>query len=167
MSTNIASNGIPTKDLIETTLPSKERREKGPYAVIECWQAIPCDPCVASCPFHSIANMDNINDLPELDFDSCTGCGICISMCPGLAIFVIDETYGEPDEISIRLPHEFSPLPDVGDSVNALGRYGSFVCEAKVLKVRKSKTKTPVIEIVIPKEYILNVRAIEPLPVNQ
>ena len=30
-------------------LPSKERYEKGPVAVIECVQEIPCNPCEAAC----------------------------------------------------------------------------------------------------------------------
>jgi len=166
MKLTIANNGIPTKEQIESTLPSKERREKCPYAVIECWQEIPCDPCVASCPFHSITDMENINDLPEIDHATCIGCGLCIHTCPGLAIFVIDETYGTSEEISIRIPHEFSPLPDVGDMIKALGRDGSHICDAKVIKVKKNRSKTPVIEIAIPKKYILDVRAIEPLPMK-
>ena len=110
--------------------------------------------------------MENINDLPEIDIESCTGCGLCIPMCPGLAIFVIDETFGTSDEISIRLPHEFAPLPAVGDMVKALGRDGSHICDARVIKVKKNRSKTPVIEIAIPKKYLLDVRAIEPLPMK-
>ncbi|HHS50019.1 MAG TPA: 4Fe-4S ferredoxin [candidate division Zixibacteria bacterium] len=159
----IKSTGVPSRELIESTFPSEERRKSGPFAVIECWQEIPCDPCVASCPFHSIADMQNINDLPVIDHSTCNGCGVCIAQCPGLAIFVIDETFGAEDEASIRIPHEFTPLPAVGDTVRALNRDGSFACEAKVIKVRNTKSKTPVIEIAIPARLILDVRAIEPL----
>lgn len=163
MKKSIQGTGIPSRDMIEATLPSAERRKAGPYAVIECWQQIPCNPCVASCPFHCIADMANINDLPVLDHSICTGCGVCVSQCPGLAIFTIDETYGSENEASIRIPHEFAPLPKAGDEVRALARDGSFIGKARVIKVRNTKSKTPVVEIVIKHEYILEVRAIEPL----
>jgi len=166
MKPKIETSGIPSRQMIESTLPSRTRREKGPFAVMECWQRIPCDPCVASCPFHAIAPMENINDLPMLDHEICTGCGLCISACPGLAIFVIDETFGGPDEASIRIPHEFAPLPEVGDTVFALGRDGTHICEARVVKVKSSKTKTTIVEIAIPKKFIADIRAIEPLPME-
>jgi Fe-S-cluster-containing hydrogenase component 2 len=159
----IEKNGIPSQGQIESTLPPPERRAKGPYAVIECWQEIPCDPCVASCKLGAIAPMQNINDLPELDFDKCTGCGNCIAFCPGVAIFVIDETYGAPDEALIRIPHEFAPLPKIGDKVKALARDGKFICDATIVKIQKSKSATTVLHIVIPKKYIKEIRAIEPL----
>ena len=166
MSENIAKTGIPSDKLIESTLPSKERRASGPYVVVECWQEIPCNPCVASCPFGVIAEMININDIPEVDHDKCTGCGLCISTCPGIAIFVIDETYGSPNQALIQIPHEFVPLPEVGGTVRALSRDGSYICDAEVIKVKKTKSATSVLHLVIPIEYIMEVRAIEPLPMR-
>ncbi len=163
MASQIENTGIPTREQIEATLPSAERRAKGPYATIECWQRIPCDPCVASCPLGAIAEMANINDLPELDHGTCTGCGACIALCPGLAVFVIDETYGKPDEALIRIPHEFAPLPEAGSTVRALGRNGKYIFDATVKRVQKTKSATNVLHLVIPKEYILDIRAIEPL----
>lgn len=166
MPSKIESTGIPTREQIESTLPSAERRAKGAYATIECWQKIPCDPCVAACPFGAVAEMANINDLPEIDHDICTGCGACIALCPGLAIFVIDETYGETDEALIMIPHEFVPLPEKGDIVRALDRKGDYICDAKVKRVQKTKSATNIINLVVPKEHILDVRAIEPLPID-
>ena len=68
--------------------PSEERMRKGPVAVIECVQEIPCNPCQAACPKKAITIGENITHLPVLDQEVCIGCGICISRCPGLAIFV-------------------------------------------------------------------------------
>ncbi len=163
MATEIEKSGIPDIELIDETFPSEERRKAGPYAVIECWQLIPCDPCVASCPFGCIAHMEDINDLPELDQETCNGCGNCIALCPGLAIFVIDETWGDDDQALIHIPHEFTPLPEKGQVVRALNRKGKFVTNAEVIRVRKTKSGTPVIHITIPREYIYEIRAIEPL----
>lgn len=159
----IEKNGIPDIELIKDTFPSEERRKVGPYAVIECWQRIPCDPCVASCPFGCISPMEDINDLPELNHETCTGCGNCIALCPGLAIFVIDETWGDEDQALIRIPHEFTPLPQQRQTVRALNRKGEFITDAEVIRVRETKSGTPVIHIAIPREYIYEIRAIEPL----
>ena len=107
--------------------------------------------------------MKNINDLPEIDHEKCNGCGNCIALCPGLAIFVIDETYGSPDEVLVRIPHEFVPLPKTGDIVHALSREGKYLCDAKVVKVQKTKSATSVVHLVINKEHLYEVRAFEPL----
>ena len=55
--------------------PSEERMRKGPVAVCECLQRIPCNPCESSCPFHAITIGEDISNLPELDADKCVGCG--------------------------------------------------------------------------------------------
>jgi len=75
-------------------LPTQERYEKGPVAVIECVQEIPCNPCEAACRFGAISVGDPITNLPALDSSKCTGCAICVSKCPGLAIFVVNKAYG-------------------------------------------------------------------------
>jgi len=162
MNPNIENSGIPSKEQIERTLPSKERREKGPYVVIECWQKIPCNPCVKACPFGVIQPMEDINDLPVTDIDKCTGCGLCISLCPGLAIFVIDETYGEEDQALVMIPHEFVPIPKKGDLVQALDRQGNYICDAQVVRTTQNKSNTTVVHLLIPREFILDVRAIKP-----
>lgn len=37
--------------------------------------------CEAACPFAAIA-VSPSTGLPEVDFDKCTGCGVCVSVCP-------------------------------------------------------------------------------------
>ena len=82
-------------------LPSKDRFEKGPVAVIECIQEIPCNPCEAACRFGAIQIGDPITNLPKLIENKCTGCGICVANCPGLAIFIINKVYEILEEKSI------------------------------------------------------------------
>ena len=97
-------------------LPSEERLKKGPVAVIECNQEIPCNPCVAACPREAI-KVKALTSLPELDEDRCNGCGSCIAPCPGLAIFVVDMSYSEREAV-VMLPYEFLPYPKVGERGN-------------------------------------------------
>ncbi len=143
--------------LKDIQIPSKKRFESGPVAIIECPQNIPCNPCVDACPFHAIS-MNDINDLPKIDFEKCTGCGTCISKCPGLAIFVVDLTYSD-NEVLIRIPYEFN-LPKVGETVSALNRKGKRIGEAKIVKVVENKNKTSVISLSVDKSIAMEVRNI-------
>ena len=93
-------NGCPVQG---PGIPSAERRAKGPVACIECFQHIPCNPCEASCPRHAITIGSEITDLPRLDETLCNGCGLCMTRCPGLAIFTVDES-GERARVSF--PYE-------------------------------------------------------------
>ena len=61
-------------------------RKKGPKAVIDCKQDIPCNPCTTCCAFKAITFAGSISSLPELDEEKCIGCGICFKYCPANAI---------------------------------------------------------------------------------
>lgn len=154
----LIKTGVPTnEDIIEIT-PPKERREKGPVAVIECFQRIPCNPCFTACNFGAIEEFDDINDRPKIDYEKCTGCGVCLTKCPGLAIFIVDESYSE-DEALVKIPYEFLPLPEEGSFVTGLNREGKPVCRAQVKKVQIMKNKTNIVTLIVPKEYSMDVRA--------
>lgn len=142
-------------------IPSKERLEQGAVAVIECAQEIPCNPCEEACPVGAIQVGEPITNLPVLVADKCTGCGLCVPVCPGLAIFVVDMTYSD-QEATVRLPYEFLPLPKRGETVTALDREGRAVCSASVVRVQNPKKfdHTPVITIAVPKDEAMNVRNI-------
>ncbi|MEA1963924.1 MAG: 4Fe-4S binding protein [Candidatus Aerophobetes bacterium] len=157
----IEKTGVPTRKDLAGIFPPKERLEKGPVAVIECFQRIPCDPCYTACRRGAIEEFEDINDLPRIDFERCNGCSVCVSKCPGLAIFIVDETYSEKEAL-IKLPFEFLPLPQKGEEVDALNRQGEVVGEAKVVKVQNGRyeDKTPVISILVPKKLSMEVRNI-------
>lgn len=143
--------------------PSKERINKGPVAIIECEQQIPCNPCETGCPRNAIEVGIPITNLPEIKEDACTGCGLCIAKCPGQAIFLLDMTFST-DKALIAFPYEYVPLPEIGQEVNAVDRGGKVVCTAIVNKIiNKNVDKTNVIFIEIDKKYVEEVRSIERL----
>jgi len=156
----LEKTGIPTDDDLEKVIPDKKRLARGPVVTIECFQRIPCDPCAISCKLGAIKPFKDINDLPMVDFDKCTGCGICISSCPGLAIFVIDMNYSDEKSL-IKLPHEMLPLPEKGEDVYALDRAGSILGKVKVVRVLKIKNKTNIISLEVPKSMVMKVRSIK------
>lgn len=155
----LEKTGIATEQELSMVIPSKERLEKGPVAVIECFQRIPCNPCQTACKRGAIKEFKDINDRPQIDPEKCNGCGICISHCPGLAIVVVDETYSD-EEALIKLPYEFLPLPEEGSFVTGVDRAGNPVCRAKVVKVlnTKAQDRTPTVSIAVPKALSMTVR---------
>lgn len=142
-------------------MPSEKRLKKGAVPIIECADEFPCNPCEAACPEQAIRIGEDITNLPVLDEDKCTGCGVCISACPGLAIFVVDLTYSQKEAV-VRIPHEFLPIPGKGEVVKCLSREGKIITEGRIIKVinPKRNDRTPVMWIVVPKEFAGDVRAI-------
>ncbi|MCJ7505287.1 4Fe-4S ferredoxin [Candidatus Bathyarchaeota archaeon] len=161
MGNHLAHSGVLSEEELERygVYPSKERLNEGPVAIIECIQAIPCDPCVHSCPQKAIA-MEGLSSVPKLDVGKCIGCTLCIPDCPGQAIFVVDMTYSK-DEASVSFPYEFLPIPKVGDRIEAVDREGKPRAKGRVIRVRSdTKTdRTVVLTIAVPKDIALEVRS--------
>ncbi|MEX2690023.1 MAG: 4Fe-4S binding protein [Candidatus Njordarchaeum guaymaensis] len=137
-------------------LPPKDRLKKGPVVIVECPEMIPCNICVSACPFNAIS-MDEIISIPKVDWNKCTGCAACVSLCPGLAIFVMD--LSKKDKALVTLPHEFLPPPKKGDVVKLLGRDGTELGLGEVVRVYE-RNKTYVVTVSVPKELAMEVRAI-------
>ena len=157
----LLNDGIPTNDDIAKVTPSEERFSEGPVAVVECFQEIPCDPCIKACNRGAISMQRDINDLPKVDVKLCNGCGLCISMCPGLAIFVVDKTYSEKLAL-VRLPYEYVPVPQTGQYVTALNRAGEELGGFEVIKVISGgkKNKTYTISLAVPQALAMEARDI-------
>lgn len=157
----IEKTGVPTIDMIKKAFPSIERVNKGPVAVIECFQRIPCNPCSTACKRKAIMGFKDINDIPVINWEQCNGCGLCISSCPGLAIMVVDGSWSK-DKVLFKIPYEFLPLPKEGSIVRGLNRKGEYITDVKVIKVQNSKAldKTPILHIEVSKDYLYEFRNI-------
>ncbi len=157
---SIPTDGLPTAAELEKVIPSAEILARGPVVIVECFQDIPCDPCAAGCPSGAILPFQDINDQPEVDYSKCTGCGLCIASCPGLAIFVVDMNYSSAEAL-IKIPYEMLPLPEKGQIVSGLDRSGQKRADVKVTKVLKTRNKTNVITILVPKDLAMVIRNIK------
>ncbi len=148
--------GVPSKEelLHCPGVPSEEVMRSKKIPRVECVQEIPCNPCEGICPTGAIFIGDHITDLPVLHAEKCTGCGLCVANCPGLAITMIDKASSDT-HASVDFPFEYLPLPNIGDTVQAVGRDGAVVCEGEVLKVKKIKAYdcTAVISMRVPMQY--------------
>jgi len=158
----LLETGIPTKEDVQKVTPSAERFAKGPVVIVECFQEIPCNPCVDACKFHAITKQRDINDLPRVDFNKCNGCGLCIAQCPGLAIFVVDKTYSETHAV-VRIPYEFVPVPEKGQFACGLDRAGEEKGWFEVVRIMNGgpKNKTTTVWLAVPKELAMEVRSIK------
>ncbi|MDI3538362.1 MAG: hypothetical protein PWQ41_574 [Bacillota bacterium] len=136
--------------------------EGRPVAVIECPEEIPCNPCETACPQGAIQIGNPITRRPRLDAARCTGCGLCVAACPGLAIFLVKE---EADTAEVTFPYEFLPLPQVGDVVTAVGREGQPLGAARVVAVRQVRTSdgTWLVTLAVPRALSSEVRGMRRL----
>ena len=128
--------------------------------MIECIEEIPCNPCESSCKVDAIEVGSNIINLPKLYEDRCIGCLTCVAICPGQAIFVVDESLPD-NKAAVTMPYEYLPLPEKGVTVTALDRAGKELGDAVVTAVRQSKRndQTAVITIEVPREWSMRARS--------
>lgn len=123
--------GAPSLDELKAagTVPSREQMAAKPCVCVECIEEIPCNPCETSCPQHALTVGQPITNLPVIDREKCTTCGLCIVACPGLAITIKSL---EKDRAKIRFPWEYLPYPEQGEKVTMVDRLGKPVCEGVV-----------------------------------
>ncbi|MBN2858699.1 MAG: 4Fe-4S binding protein [Sphaerochaetaceae bacterium] len=158
--------GAPSLDELHASpcyqLPPQDRRALA--AVIECVEGIPCNPCETSCPQNAITVGEEITALPVVNLEACTGCGICVAACPGLAIYLKKYLFKD-DRAYIAFPFEYLPLPKEGETVTMVNRLGESVCEGTVLRVVKIKKmdRTAVIHCSYPNRFYEEVVSIRRL----
>ena len=136
------------------------RHTVGIHPVMECTQNIPCNPCQDACPKGCISIGQNITSLPiAVEGTECVGCGMCVASCSGQAIFLVDEQI-EEGYASVTMPYEFLPLPETGTKGKGLGRDGSPVCDAEVIKVQTAKAfdQTHLLTIKVPEDMAMKAR---------
>jgi len=148
----INKNGYPTSNQIKSKFPDIEVLIK-PKAIIECYTEIPCNPCATSCPFNAITIGEDINMIPEIDFDICTGCGMCVYSCPGLAIMIANI---KGDRAYYKIPYELLPVPVIGEIWKGVNRKGEIICDAKIENIMQNKKtdKTVLITVSVPVEFL-------------
>jgi Na+-translocating ferredoxin:NAD+ oxidoreductase RNF subunit RnfB len=144
--------GIPTKEQVKSVFPEKSALIR-PKAILECYEDIPCNPCSTSCPFDAIDIGPNINKQPKLNVDLCTGCGVCVPSCPGLAIVIAQV---KEDLVIFKIPYEFLPKPVKNEIWHGVNRSGEIICEAKIENTVMNKTTdhTAVVTVSVPVQFL-------------
>ena len=163
MPSDSSTTGFLTEEELNVSpgVPSEARRRKGPVATIECLEDIPCNPCESSCNVDAIFVGEDITNIPHLDEDKCVACQTCVYICPGQAIFMVDESLSN-GLATVMMAYEYNPMPEKGDVVFALDRAGKTLGDAKVVTVRKTQRmdRTATVTIELPKDWSMKARAI-------
>jgi len=125
------------------------------YPVIRCNQEIPCNPCATVCKKHSIEMQgDPILGRPEFIGPECTGCTKCVTICPGLAITMVDGRK-DPEFPIVSVPFEQSAeLVPEGSMALATDQEGNLLGNFEVVAVRNRKfaDRTLLVQLRVPRE---------------
>lgn len=148
----LEKTGVASMEQVKSRFPDLELLIK-PKAIIECYENIPCNPCSTSCPFDAITIGEDINNLPKLNVDKCTGCGVCVYSCPGLAIMVCEVI---DDKARFKISYEFLPRPQEQEIWHAVNRNGEVIGDAYIEKVSltKRQDKTALVNVLVDKKLI-------------
>ncbi len=147
--------GTVTSEEKEAEIGAIEERtfeREGTRLIIACSQEIPCDPCVASCVRGAITK-ESLVSLPEIHVERCSGCGLCVSACPGLAIFLVKD-WGNGTSL-VTLPYEMLQFPKSEDRVKLLDSNGEIIGEGIV---RSSMLSKFLVRVVAPSSIAEKVR---------
>jgi len=128
---NALQRGYHRKDELEelNIFPSDEVLETKRVALIECVEEIPCNPCGVVCRVDAIEKKD-LCTPGKVDWDKCSGCTMCVAVCPGLAIFLQQIKEGKG---YVTMPYELLPAPKVGMKAQLMDRSGKIVGEGVIV----------------------------------
>jgi sarcosine oxidase subunit alpha len=140
----------------------------GVFPVFHCSQEIPCNPCTAVCSQGTIYIDENdIRALPSFVGEQlgkrCIGCEKCVTVCPGLAITLVDYRKDRASP-TVTIPYEFlRESIDPGDVIMVLDATGNALGNVEVTRVRAAKAsdRTIAVQVKAPAEYAKRIAGIQ------
>jgi sarcosine oxidase, subunit alpha len=137
------------------------------FPVLHCSQEIPCNPCTSVCPQEAIYIDDqdirkNPNYIARQLGKECTGCEKCVTICPGLAITLVDKRNSNGHAL-VTIPYEFGKSAiHRGDWITVMDTQGSLLGEVEVVRARSAKTtdRTVLVKVEAPNEIAVKIAGI-------
>jgi Fe-S-cluster-containing hydrogenase component 2 len=138
------------------------------YPVLHCSQEIPCNPCTAICPQGAIfIDEHDIRQVPEYIAEQlgteCLGCEKCVTICPGLAITLVDTRQDEKYAL-VTIPYEFDKKTiHKGDAVTVVDTSGSLLGNVEVVRTRHGKAtdRTILVKVRAPHDIASQIAGIQ------
>jgi glycine/D-amino acid oxidase-like deaminating enzyme/Fe-S-cluster-containing hydrogenase component 2/bacterioferritin-associated ferredoxin len=149
---HIDSQQEPTRVIEKPAIPSKERQDK-PFVILDCVYGFACNPCQFACP-HGAISKTSTSNVPEVDYDKCTGCMECVWQCPGLAIFGYNK-----NKQKLFLPIEYEA--EEKSEVYLVNNQGEKLGTGVIEKILKKPNKTNIARVKandVEGEDLMNVR---------
>lgn len=139
------------------------------YPVLHCSQEIPCNPCTSVCSQGAIhIDETDIRKVPDYIASQlgtqCIACEKCITICPGLAITLVDRRRQPADTALVTIPYEFGKESlQVGDEVTVLDTTGTALGRVTVVRTRiaKNTDRTVLVKLRVPCQIANQVAGIE------
>jgi len=153
-------------EITHETIPDDD---EAVYPVLHCSQEIPCNPCTSVCSQGAIV-IDEMDIRKVPDYISkqigkeCIACEKCVTICPGLAITLVDVRKEPFDTALVTIPYEFEKGSiHVGDHVTVLNTVGVALGSVEVVRARIAKTtdRTVLIKVRAPREIANQIAGIE------
>jgi NADPH-dependent 2,4-dienoyl-CoA reductase/sulfur reductase-like enzyme/Fe-S-cluster-containing hydrogenase component 2/bacterioferritin-associated ferredoxin len=134
--------------------------------VFHCDEEIPCNPCTSVCPQGNISiDPDDIRKVPtyiaERTGKACIACNKCVTICPGLAITLVD--YRQEGDPLVTIAHEYGRNALAkGDVVTVLDVEGSVLGNVPVVRtlLNKATDRTMIVKVRAPREYARQIAGI-------
>jgi Fe-S-cluster-containing hydrogenase component 2/bacterioferritin-associated ferredoxin len=138
-----------------------EKAAAGAVAVVDCREEIPCNPCEKACRKGAIVVGEDICRPPRYEPDLCDGCGRCVSLCPGMAVFLLDRSAGA-GQARVTVPYEMQEEIVKDSEAWAMDKEGNPLGKGKIVKTAKMgrRDKTVLVTIEVPEEWALKVRGV-------
>lgn len=151
-------------ETFQEEIPSSE---SGVFPVLHCVQEIPCDPCTTICSQNLIhIDSSDIRKLPYFQVPEgergCTGCEKCVTICPGLAVTLVDFRKDMKNP-TVTIPYEFLKEGiEIGDTVTVLDMEGAVLGDVEVIGKRaiKANDRTILVKVKAPQEYAKRIAGI-------
>ena len=135
----IDSQQHPIRLIQDPLKPMKSRINAKPFVQINCLYGFACNPCEFACTSGAITKTSTSN-VPQIDFEKCTGCMDCVNQCPGLAIFGY-----APKKDWIFLPFEY--FAEESEAVFLVDNQGKKLGTGIIEKILKESNKTDIARI--------------------
>jgi Fe-S-cluster-containing hydrogenase component 2 len=134
---------------------------KGPVALVDCSERIPCNPCEEACRRGAIVVGENICDPPRYQPGKCDGCGRCVALCPGMAVSLLDRSGGD-GKARVTVPYEMREDLAAGEEAWARDKEGNTLGKGKIVKVlgRGEAGRTKLVTIEVPEHCALKVKGV-------
>jgi Fe-S-cluster-containing hydrogenase component 2/bacterioferritin-associated ferredoxin len=133
----------------------------GAVAVVDCREEIPCNPCEDACRKGAIVVGDDICTPPSWDPEICDGCGRCVSICPGMAVFLLDRSMGG-GTARVTVPYEMpGDIAAAGEAWVVDGK-GNPLGKGKIVETAKmgKRDRTVLVTLEVPEDWALKVRGV-------
>jgi sarcosine oxidase subunit alpha len=151
-------------EITHETVPDKGAM----FPVLHCSQEIPCNPCTSVCSEGAIfIDEADIRQVPDYIAEQlgteCIGCEKCVTICPGLAITLVD-TRNANGHVLVTIPYEFDKASiQKGDVVTVTDTSGGVLGNVAVVRTRSGKVtdRTILVKVSAPREIATRIAGIQ------